>query len=224
MNIHGWPEAVAAGPQVCGGKGHRLGMVARYGFRVPRGGVVPATWYTEQLRRSKPQLFERTASASAADTAQPAVMEPLSEIHESNRALAYRHRMGFDNSNVQCAVVICEMVQAEGAQGPQCAGVAFAAPIATRHGMPEGAELMRRHEGSSCRYPERRSRMPRTRRLFLTAGALVMEMGGANSYGAVVARVYGIPAVVGVPDATQLIVAGQRLTVDGSSGTIGVAS
>ena len=39
--------------------------------------------------------------------------------------------------------------------------------------------------------------------LFLTAGGLVMEMGGSNSHGAVVAREYGIPAVVGVPDATQ---------------------
>ena len=38
--------------------------------------------------------------------------------------------------------------------------------------------------------------------LFLTAGGLVMEMGGPNSHGAVVAREYGIPAVVGVPDAT----------------------
>ena len=38
--------------------------------------------------------------------------------------------------------------------------------------------------------------------LFLTAGGLVMEMGGSNSHGAVVAREYGIPAVVGVPDAT----------------------
>ena len=36
--------------------------------------------------------------------------------------------------------------------------------------------------------------------LFLTAGGLVMEMGGANSHGAVVAREYGIPAVVGVPE------------------------
>ncbi len=39
--------------------------------------------------------------------------------------------------------------------------------------------------------------------LFLTAGGLVMEMGGPNSHGAVVAREYGIPAVVGVPDATR---------------------
>src|SRR6266566_1464396 len=33
--------------------------------------------------------------------------------------------------------------------------------------------------------------------LFLTAGGLVMEMGGSISHGAVVAREYGIPAVVG---------------------------
>ena len=39
--------------------------------------------------------------------------------------------------------------------------------------------------------------------LFLTAGGLVMEMGGSGSHGAVVAREYGIPAVVGVPDATR---------------------
>jgi pyruvate,water dikinase len=56
--------------------------------------------------------------------------------------------------------------------------------------------------------------------LFLTAGGLVMEMGGANSHGAVVAREYGIPAVVGVPNATSLITTGQQLTVDGSRGLI----
>jgi pyruvate,water dikinase len=56
--------------------------------------------------------------------------------------------------------------------------------------------------------------------LFLTAGGLVMEMGGMMSHGAVVAREYGIPAVVGVPAATERISTGQRLRVDGSSGTI----
>jgi phosphohistidine swiveling domain-containing protein len=56
--------------------------------------------------------------------------------------------------------------------------------------------------------------------LFLTAGALVMEMGGAMSHGAVVAREYGIPAVVGVPDATERIATGERITVDGSKGTV----
>ena len=56
--------------------------------------------------------------------------------------------------------------------------------------------------------------------LFLTAGGLVMEMGGPNSHGAVVAREYGIPAVVGVPDATSLIVTGHSITVDGAAGTV----
>jgi pyruvate,water dikinase len=60
--------------------------------------------------------------------------------------------------------------------------------------------------------------------LFLTAGGLVMEMGGSNSHGAVVAREYGIPAVVGVPDATHKIETGQLITVDGAAGLISIAS
>ncbi|WP_427005099.1 PEP/pyruvate-binding domain-containing protein [Pseudarthrobacter sp. H2] len=56
--------------------------------------------------------------------------------------------------------------------------------------------------------------------LFMTAGALVMEMGGVISHGAVVAREYGIPAVVGVPDATTRLRTGQIVTVDGAAGTV----
>ncbi|MGH7882944.1 MAG: PEP/pyruvate-binding domain-containing protein [Candidatus Dormibacteraceae bacterium] len=56
--------------------------------------------------------------------------------------------------------------------------------------------------------------------LFLTAGGLVMEMGGPNSHGAVVAREYGIPAVVGVPDAALQITTGQRITVHGATGVV----
>jgi pyruvate,water dikinase len=47
-----------------------------------------------------------------------------------------------------------------------------------------------------------------------------MEMGGMMSHGAVVAREYGIPAVVGVPDATGRIATGEHVTVDGSAGTV----
>jgi rifampicin phosphotransferase len=47
-----------------------------------------------------------------------------------------------------------------------------------------------------------------------------MEMGGMMSHGAVVAREYGIPAVVGVPDATTRIATGERIVVDGSAGTV----
>src|SRR3989442_8074042 len=56
--------------------------------------------------------------------------------------------------------------------------------------------------------------------LFMTAGALVMEMGGVISHGAVVAREFGIPAVVGVPDATTRLRTGQIVTVDGAAGTV----
>ena len=56
--------------------------------------------------------------------------------------------------------------------------------------------------------------------LFLTAGGLVMEMGGPNSHGAVVAREYGIPAVVGVAGATSRLRDGDVVTVDGAAGLV----
>jgi rifampicin phosphotransferase len=58
--------------------------------------------------------------------------------------------------------------------------------------------------------------------LFLTAAGLVMEMGGSMSHGSVVAREYGIPAVVGVPGATERISTGLQITVDGSAGTVSI--
>jgi pyruvate,water dikinase len=56
--------------------------------------------------------------------------------------------------------------------------------------------------------------------LFLTAGALAMEMGGANSHGAVVAREYGLPAVVGVRDAVARLQGSATARVDGTAGTV----
>ncbi len=56
--------------------------------------------------------------------------------------------------------------------------------------------------------------------LFLSAGGLVTEVGGLMTHGSVVAREYGIPAVVGVFQATTQLHDGQRIRVDGSSGRI----
>ena len=58
--------------------------------------------------------------------------------------------------------------------------------------------------------------------LFLHAAALVMEYGGMLSHGAIVAREYGIPAVVNVTAATQRIQSGQRLRVDGDRGVVSI--
>ena len=56
--------------------------------------------------------------------------------------------------------------------------------------------------------------------LFLSGAGLVMEVGGMMTHGAVVAREYGIPAVVGVHEATTRLTTGQRIRLDGSSGRI----
>ena len=56
--------------------------------------------------------------------------------------------------------------------------------------------------------------------LFLTAGGLVMEMGGPMSHGAIVAREYGIPAVMGTGTGTTVLTDGQRITVDGDTGLV----
>jgi pyruvate,water dikinase len=56
--------------------------------------------------------------------------------------------------------------------------------------------------------------------LFLVAGALVMEVGGLMTHGSVVAREYGIPAVVGVDQATTRLKTGQSVRVDGTTGQV----
>jgi pyruvate,water dikinase len=56
--------------------------------------------------------------------------------------------------------------------------------------------------------------------LFIHASALVMEVGGLMTHGSVVAREYGIPAVVGLDDATRVIKSGQRIRVDGDTGLV----
>jgi pyruvate,water dikinase len=56
--------------------------------------------------------------------------------------------------------------------------------------------------------------------LFAHARGLVMETGGILSHGAIVARELGLPAVAGLPDVLQRLKTGQKLRVDGSSGTV----
>nr|WP_225954864.1 PEP-utilizing enzyme [Kibdelosporangium phytohabitans] len=52
--------------------------------------------------------------------------------------------------------------------------------------------------------------------------AVVTAQGGPFSHAAIVAREFGIPAVVGVPGATELIPDGARLRVDGDAGVVEV--
>ncbi|MDX2090698.1 MAG: phosphoenolpyruvate synthase [Kofleriaceae bacterium] len=56
--------------------------------------------------------------------------------------------------------------------------------------------------------------------LFVSAKGLVTEVGGLMTHGAVIAREYGLPAVVGVEQATQRIRDGQRIRVNGTDGFV----
>jgi phosphohistidine swiveling domain-containing protein len=60
--------------------------------------------------------------------------------------------------------------------------------------------------------------------LFAMASAVVTDIGGPLSHGSIVAREYGIPAVMGTGVATRRIKSGQMITVDGSAGTVTLAA
>jgi phosphoenolpyruvate synthase/pyruvate phosphate dikinase len=56
--------------------------------------------------------------------------------------------------------------------------------------------------------------------LFAMASAVVTDIGGPLSHSSIVAREYGIPAVMGTGMATRRIRSGQTITVDGDAGKV----
>jgi pyruvate,water dikinase len=56
--------------------------------------------------------------------------------------------------------------------------------------------------------------------VFPLISGLVMERGGMLSHGAIIAREFGIPSVVGVADATRIVTEGDRVHVDGNQGVV----
>jgi len=56
--------------------------------------------------------------------------------------------------------------------------------------------------------------------LFGMAAGLVAEMGGTLSHGAIIAREYGLPALVNVPLATSLLRENEQVRIDSSAGTV----
>ncbi len=67
-----------------------------------------------------------------------------------------------------------------------------------------------------------RSTNPGWTPLFILAAAVVTEIGGALSHGAIIAREYGIPMVAGIPDITRKLKTGDRVRVNGTRGTVEV--
>lgn len=61
---------------------------------------------------------------------------------------------------------------------------------------------------------------PAWTQLFPHAVGLVTDVGGITAHGSIVAREYGIPAVLGLGDITERLSSGQTITIDGDSGTV----
>ena len=60
--------------------------------------------------------------------------------------------------------------------------------------------------------------------LFPQAVGLVTDIGGILSHGSIVAREYGIPAVLGLGNATRRIADGQTITLDGTQGKVDIST
>lgn len=145
-----WPEAYQTGPGACGGKGYNLARLARYGFRVPRGGVLPVGAPLSAIHEGMERLglADAKVAVRSSATAEDSARASFAGIHRSflnvsgaaaigqaaqgcidslqtPEAIAYRRRMGFRDEEVRCAVVVCEMVEA------RSAGVAFSCDPAT---------------------------------------------------------------------------------------------
>ncbi|WP_079436435.1 PEP/pyruvate-binding domain-containing protein [Zoogloea sp. LCSB751] len=89
-----------------------------------------------------------------------------------------------------------------------------AGPVRILHSPEEGRRL---EHGAILVVP---STDPAWTPLFLKAGGLVMETGGFLSHGAIVAREFGIPAVVNLPGILQILRDGEHIEVDGVAGTV----
>ena len=78
MSFFAWPEAYQAGPTVCGGKGYNLARLVRYGFRVPRGGVLPVGAPLSAI-----PAFEGKVAVRSSATAEDSARASFAGIHRS---------------------------------------------------------------------------------------------------------------------------------------------
>lgn len=75
-----WKSTLDAGPGVCGGKGYNLARLHRYGFRVPRGGVIAADLYRRVLAGLPAPPQKTVAGATADQAADAQILAALEEV------------------------------------------------------------------------------------------------------------------------------------------------
>ncbi|KAF0244209.1 MAG: pyruvate water [Planctomycetota bacterium] len=114
------------------------------------------------------------------------------------------------------------------APGKNAAGIKTLKGLAVSSGQATGPARVIRHPADGGRLKQgdilvAPSTDPGWTPLFLRASAVVMETGGMLSHGAIVAREYGLPAVVNIAGLLDQVKDGQSLTVDGDSGLVTLA-
>jgi len=116
----------------------------------------------------------------------------------------------------QTGAVAAERTPSDVIEGVACSAGRVTAPARVLHG-PEDFDRMRAGDVLVAAITT-----PAWTPLFTLAAGIVTDVGGPLSHGSIVAREYGIPAVLGTGVATRRIQDDQRITVDGSAGTVTV--
>jgi len=183
-----------------------------------------------EARRATKEIAERLAASGALDDAHSAELLSIDELEAAfagaqlNRSVLHRRRRALDTAEAAGSLprIFKGRPQRVEAAAPGPGGVIDG--WAASPGMYRGTARVVHNVAEARLEPGDILVAPATdpswTPLFLTAGALIVEEGGPLSHAAIVARELGLPAVLNVAGATGLIVDGEEVTVDGSTGRI----
>jgi pyruvate,water dikinase len=154
-------------------------------------------------------------------------LEPLVAGAELGSTIAARKSQFSHNQTITPPPIVV------GELHPQSATIEAGAPPRILHGLAASAGVARGRarvilhpqDGASIKQGEilvAPHTDPGWTPYFLSAAGIVMDVGGMLSHGTIVAREYGIPAVVNVGSATRTIKTGQIITVDGNRGVVSI--
>jgi pyruvate,water dikinase len=193
-------------------------MLRELGFRFTEGGMIErhddVFWLTED------EVLDASARLDRGEA-----LQDLSDIVPGRKAIwRVARRLTPPMALIQITIFGKDLMRTKskrvkGGQGDTLKGVAASPGSATGTACvingPEDFSKMR--SGDILVAP---LTTPAWTPLFARASAIVTDVGGPLSHGSIVAREYGIPAVLGTGGATKRIHSGQRITVDGSNGIV----
>jgi rifampicin phosphotransferase len=242
-----WQEAFEAGLLTCGGKGYHLAQLHRYGFPVPYGGVVVADVYRQLMRAPvlaelthglstlqaegvlELTVQERLAQAQRVITTTrlpeqlSAELEPFLRAHDlADRPLAVRSSaVSEDGLQASFAGMHQSVLNVCGVDATRDAILRCFASLWTPQAVAYRRRMGFADDDVLCAVVLCATvTAPGGREPHSRAKAIVMETGGYLSHGAIVAREYGLPAVVNIPGILDVLKDGETLTVDGDAATV----